>query len=431
MNRGSAAKGQGRGGGPDVKQCVWTGRGPRGWFVVWLVCAACAWGDAVVIDHRHTDITRLTEAQINRAKAVLHIAYGHTSHGSQLTSGMSGLVGFANGGGKGLSLPENIFAWNNGGSDGALDLHDGAMDGDVGYYPAWVNNTTAYLDNPANSNVNVIIWSWCGQMTGKYTGGTLTNEYLAPMSMLETSYPDVVFVYMTGHADYDHDADQKAACEAIRNYCAERGKVLYDFADIEHYNPDGTYFEYVRDDCRYYNASGTYLGNWAVEWQDAHTQNVDWYDSYAAHSEPLNGNLKAYAAWALWCALADDMDRDGLSDTWEEQYGGQGLFSGGSSDYDGDGQPDRDEWVAGTVPTNAESRFVISNIRAQENNSISFLSVTSRFYSLFCCSALTDADWSGVSGATNQPGTGQEMTLSDTNAAQVMNRFYRLGVALP
>ena len=58
---------------------------------------------------------------------------------------MSGLVGFANNGGLGLSLPTDIFAWNNGGTGGALDLHDNAMVGDCGYYPQWVNNTRDYL----------------------------------------------------------------------------------------------------------------------------------------------------------------------------------------------------------------------------------------------------------------------------------------------
>jgi hypothetical protein len=61
---------------------------------------------------------------------------------------MTGLVAFANGGGLGLSLPTDIFKWNNGGTGGALDLHDYAMGGDVGYYPDWVNNTRAYLNNP-------------------------------------------------------------------------------------------------------------------------------------------------------------------------------------------------------------------------------------------------------------------------------------------
>lgn len=102
----------------------------------------------IIIDHTCTDITKIPESAINQAKAFLHIAYGHTSHGSQLTSGMTGLVGFANGGGLGLSLPDDIFQWNNGGTSGAFDLHDYAMGGDCGYYPQWVNNTRSYLGNP-------------------------------------------------------------------------------------------------------------------------------------------------------------------------------------------------------------------------------------------------------------------------------------------
>jgi hypothetical protein len=259
----------------------------------------------IIIDHRCTDITRIPESAITRAKDTLHIAYGHTSHGSQLTDGMSGLVLFANGGGKGLSLPENIFVWNNGGTGGALDLDDYAMGGDVGYYPDWVNNTRSYLNDPANDDVNVIIWSWCGQVGDKYSAGTLDDEYLDPMNQLETEYPGVTFVYMTGHVDHLDDADNKAANQMIRDYCRANGKVLYDFADIECYDPDGTFYEFPHDNCNYYAAadSATPLGNWGTAWQTSHTENVDWYLCSSAHTEPLNANQKAYAAWWLWARL--------------------------------------------------------------------------------------------------------------------------------
>ena len=260
--------------------------------------------DAIIVDHRAADITQIPQSAIEQAKATLHIAYGHTSHGSQLTTGMTGLVAFANGGGLGLALPRDIFAWNNGGSGGALDLHDTAMGGDVGYYPQWVNNTRNYLDNPAHADVNVIIWSWCGQVSAKYANGTLDSEYLTPMAQLETEYPDVKFVYMTGHVDIWDDDDNKAANQTIRDFCTANGKILYDFADIERYDPDGTYYAYVHDNCNYYDANTTQLGNWATEWQNSHTEGVDWYQCSSAHSEPLNANRKAYAAWWLWARLA-------------------------------------------------------------------------------------------------------------------------------
>jgi hypothetical protein len=277
----------------------WLGLGLAG---LWAVTSA---GAPIRIDHRHTDIPRLTETQIRRAKSKLHIAYGHTSHGSQLTEGMTGLVAFANRGGKGLRLPRNIFAWNHGGRNGALDLHDYAMEGDVGYYPDWVRNTRAYLDDPANRRVNVIVWAWCGQMGEKYRNRTLEAEYLRPMAALEKRYPHVVFVYMTGHVDIWDDAANKAACRAIRRWCAQKNRVLYDFNDIERWDPDGRFHEFVSDDCGIYDrAGGTQTGNWATRWQNAHVRGRDWYDCESAHSQPLNANQKAYAAWALWCRIA-------------------------------------------------------------------------------------------------------------------------------
>ncbi len=386
----------------------------------------------LIIDHNDVDITALSSKQINRAKQVLHIGYGHTSHGSQLTTGMSGLVGFANGGGLGMSHTNDIFAFNNGGSDGALDLQEGGgLNGDCGYYPQWYNNTVNYLNDPSHADVNVIIWSWCGQMPGKYSNGTLTNEYLAPMSTLETNYPDVVFVYMTGHVDIWDDADQKAACQVIRNYCMANNKVLYDFADIEHYNPDGTFFEFVADNCDYYSSAGTgKLGNWATEWQNSHTEGVDWYSCTSAHSQPLNANQKAYAAWALWCALAEDLDRDGIADEWEERYGGCGLFDENGHDQDGDGLTDYAEFIADTNPTNAASFLRVDNVVVTGNTPVvQFNSSTGRVYGLKCSTNLVNGTWTGVTGQTNRIGSGSSMNLTGTSANA--SSFYRVDVDMP
>jgi hypothetical protein len=274
-----------------------------------LLLPLSLYSQGILINHTCTKIAQVPESAIVKAKQDLHIAYGHTSHGSQLTEGMDGLVSFMNGKG----YPENLYAWNNGGTGEALDLHDYAMDGDVGYYPDWVNNTRNYLGTPnqetgrgsgSHADVNVIIWSWCGQVSSKFASGTLQSEYINPMVQLETDYPGVKFVYMTGHLDHWDDANNKAANQAIRDFCSANNKILYDFADIESYDPDGNFYQYAGDDCSYYSESGTQIGNWAINWQNSHTKNIDWYDCGAAHSEPLNANQKAYAAWWLWATLA-------------------------------------------------------------------------------------------------------------------------------
>ncbi|OGS37467.1 MAG: hypothetical protein A2293_11080 [Elusimicrobia bacterium RIFOXYB2_FULL_49_7] len=280
-------------------------------FIVVLLSVLSGFSQTV-INHSCRALTQIPLAWIDSAKTKLHIAYGHTSHGSQLTTGMTGLVGFINGNGLGLDYSENVFAWNTGGTNGALDLRDGAMAGDVGYYPQWVENTTAYLGTPNSSgrgsshpDVNVIIWSWCGQVSTKYADETLASEYLVPMDSLENLYPGIVFVYMTGHLNHWADSDTKGGNQMIRDYCNTNQKVLYDFADIESYDPDGNFYEFASDDCSYYaGSSGSYIGNWAQTWQNSHTEEVDWYTCSSAHSEPLNANLKAYAAWWLWATLA-------------------------------------------------------------------------------------------------------------------------------
>ncbi|MEW6746254.1 MAG: hypothetical protein AB1486_26230 [Planctomycetota bacterium] len=277
-----------------------------------LAFLATSWaGEPVIVDHGSAVIPDIPPHWIERAKSNLHIAYGHTSHGSQLTDGMTGLITFTGGCGG----PQ--FAWNNGGSEGALDLHDYAMDGDCGYYPEWVDNTRAYLDDPANSDCNVIIWAWCGQVSG-YSEQDMIDRYLVPMSQLEADYPHVKFVYMTGHLNYWERENTNARNQQIRDYCIANAKILYDFADIESYDPDGTYFPYATDSCDYWDAYGNYQGNWAVEWQSTHVQDVEWYDCPSAHSQPLNANLKAYAAWWLWCRLAGwsghhELNADGWS----------------------------------------------------------------------------------------------------------------------
>ena len=115
----------------------------------------------------------------------------------------------------------------------------------------------------------------------------------------------------------------KAANYVVREYCKANNKVLYDFADIESYDPDGTFYPFADENCDYYaSRTGSLLGNWAKEWQDSHTINVDWYDCPSPHSEPLNANQKAYAAWWLFARLGGwpgpcssngaDLDCDGV-----------------------------------------------------------------------------------------------------------------------
>lgn len=133
------------------------------------------------------------------------------------------------------------------------------------------------------------------------------------MQELETTYPNVKFVYMTGHLDHWDEANNKAANDSIRRHCQREGKILYDFADIESYDPDGNYFEYAHDNCDYYNGpGGSLIGNWATEWRAVKTEGIDWYLCSSAHSDALNANQKAYAAWNLFSEIAKEIKRENI-----------------------------------------------------------------------------------------------------------------------
>jgi hypothetical protein len=264
----------------------------------------------LIIDHQCTKLQQIPSEWIDSAKSKLHIAYGHTSHGSQLTTGMTGLVSFAG----------SQYEWNNGGSGGALDLHDRGISGasDLGNpnRTAWADATKNYLNNSSYSDVNVIIWSWCGQVSSASEADI--NTYLSLMNQLEIDFPNVMFVYMTGHLDGSGlTGNLHLRNEQIRNYCSNNDKILYDFADIEAWDPDLNYFgdKIPNDNCDYdTDGNGSRDGNWAIEWQNAHTEGVDWYDCPSAHSQPLNANQKAYAAWWLWASLAGWTPLTNISD---------------------------------------------------------------------------------------------------------------------
>jgi len=189
-----------------------------------------------------------------------------------------------------------------------LDIDDRFAPGDLGHNGSttWAKDTRTYLNKPENKDVNVIIWSWCGGVSDNTSNGIQT--YLNEMNNLETEYPNVRFVYMTGHLDGSGlNGNLHKRNEQIRNYCKNNNKILFDFADIETYNPDNTYFgDKNPNDNNDYDSdnNGSRDRNWAVEWQNSHSKNTDWYDCSCAHSKALNCNQKAYAAWWLWASLA-------------------------------------------------------------------------------------------------------------------------------
>ena len=200
-----------------------------------------------------------------------------------------------------------FYSFNDDGDGGALSLHDREPSGDLGDPDRtyWEVLTRELLDDPDRDR-NLILWSWCGQVSTAAAEDITT--YLGLMNQLEIDYPSVRFVYMTGHLDGTGESGNlHQRNEQIREFCRTNNKVLFDFADIESYDPDGQYFldKSANDACEYdSDGDGSLDANWAVDWCAAHPSSELCLDCTCAHSQPLNCNRKGRAFWWMLARLA-------------------------------------------------------------------------------------------------------------------------------
>lgn len=241
-------------------------------------------GEAIVIDHTTTDLGLVPVGWIEAAKATLRLSYGHTSHGSQPVSGMTAVEAL-----------DPRFALNTNGAleAGVLSLADYTPSGDLGNpdRTTWEARTRAYLAT-AGANRNVVVWSWCGQAATDDPADI--DTYLGLMSGLERDYPGVTFVYMTGHLDGTGPTGALyARNNQIRAHVRQSGGVLFDFADIESYDPGGAYYPNASDACE-----------WCDDWCAAHPGDCAGLPGSCAHSHPLNCMLKGRAFWWMLARLA-------------------------------------------------------------------------------------------------------------------------------
>jgi uncharacterized repeat protein (TIGR01451 family) len=112
------------------------------------------------------------------------------------------------------------------------------------------------------------------------------------MAQLETEYPGMRFILMTGHTDGGTNQLLIDNNNLIRQFAQDHGMVLFDFADIESYDPDGNYYPNTSDDC-----------SWCNDWCAAHPTECQDLPS-CAHSHGFNCKRKAYAFWWMMARLA-------------------------------------------------------------------------------------------------------------------------------
>ena len=115
--------------------------------------------------------------------------------------------------------------------------------------------------------------------------------------------------------------------------------------------------------------SNLFAGNGIGVWNLAASPVIDArYNSWGSSSGPRHASnpngtgdvVGDYVLFDPWGHSFVDLDLDGLPDEWEVEFFGSIQAAGPDQDSDGDGATNFEEWLAGTNPTNAASRFQLT-----------------------------------------------------------------------
>jgi hypothetical protein len=207
--------------------------------------------------------------------------------------------------------------------------------------PDWTDKVSwfeGYASNGwRNPAVNIALNKFC--WIDPYVN---TNSYLSSMRALEGRYPDTLFIYMTipltGYADTENNY-RNAFNRTLRQFCSSNNRVLFDVADIQSHDTNGTAYTYSTTNQLMYGGFAVSEGDW--------------------HLNDVARPWVARGFYALGAALL-------------------------TTDRDGDGMSDGEELIAGMCPTSTASvfKFECPSNNPDNGTVISWPSTSNRIYFL-------------------------------------------------
>ena len=268
-----------------------------------LVIVMPVTADPLIINHTTIDATKVPDPWITAIKSdTKGIDYAYTSHGLYIIGGLAGWDCIR------CEICVCYCRWGDLPSGNVLKIGNR---NNYDYWSDYVNDTPAIL---GSGTFRYSMFEWCTELSTWSTAEV--DAYLAQMEAFEAAYPDVRFIYTTGHADAsapDGGSQLITNNARIRAYCIAHNKTLYDYEDIGSHSPDGT--DYLNNGCGIGLVNGyadecTYNGgNWCNSWLAANPPSVfrqvaDNCQDCCYHSPGgLQGAMKAGAFWWMMARL--------------------------------------------------------------------------------------------------------------------------------
>ncbi|MCD4848340.1 MAG: hypothetical protein K8R76_09125 [Candidatus Aegiribacteria sp.] len=238
--------------------------------------------DYFTIDHSCSVLPEIPLEWIDSVQSGSKLHYAHTSHGGQLTVGLLR-----------IETADSTYSVSIGSrflpdENNALCIFDG-QESETYITPDlfWeseegMNLTRSVLNN--NTDINVCMWCWCCQMDSY--GEAEVQAYLDSMTVLESDFPNVTFVYMTGNAQATgaEGYNRYLRNQQIRQYCQNNNRILYDFADL---------------DCWYNSAGQWEQHTYSYNGNDIPSEHPQFYGNESGHTTYESCEQKGRSVWWL------------------------------------------------------------------------------------------------------------------------------------
>ena len=232
--------------------------------LITILFSSNVFSQGLIIDHNCIDVSDIPTNILDSIKQNKRFQWSGTSHAHQITAGLKllenelpnfnvtigdGTTGYENGGY--LPEPNGTFCIMDG-----VQLHFSGTCGQccLGIGPtaywlgqdAWDSMEKTLID--CFPNINISAWEWCGELSD-YSSDYF-QSYFDTLETYEEIYPDVQFIYTTGHAQFNGEDgyNRYIRNNQIRQYCIDNNKILFDFGDLDcWYNGEYNYYIYEGD----------------------------------------------------------------------------------------------------------------------------------------------------------------------------------------